>query len=214
MPGNVKKFDPNTFKLAQAYDEQAKEMYANFEKVMQNIQCEAVSTERYSLVRSCADCAKAYKKWLCSVLMPRCEDITSTNPYAIVRNAGQPFPNQTVNPDIQAIGALNPGYNASRNSFIDETIQPGPYRELLPCEDLCYELVQSCPSKIGFACPSKHMPGFNTSYAVRDWTLQEPNCNYPGEPRTRISGAGALQPSSFTALLTIYGLLMAYLTLA
>lgn len=214
MPGNVKQFDPNTLKLAKAYDDEAQQLYGYFQNVMQNIQCETVSTEKYSLVRSCADCANAYKKWLCSVLMPRCEDITSTNPYTIVRNAGQPFPNNTVDSAIQALGASNPAFNASRNSFVDQNIQPGPYKELLPCEDLCYEVVQSCPAKIGFTCPGRHVPGFNTSYAIRDWTLEEPTCNYPGEPRTRISGAGTLQPARIATLLTIYGISMAFWTLA
>ena len=32
-------------------------------------------------------------------------------------------------------------------------VAPGPYKEVLPCEDLCYGIVQSCPAALGFGCP-------------------------------------------------------------
>ena len=37
--------------------------------------------------------------------------------------------------------------------MIDQIIKPGPWKEVLPCEDLCYQLVQSCPAALDFACP-------------------------------------------------------------
>ncbi|KAG9818558.1 hypothetical protein KCU77_g17340, partial [Aureobasidium melanogenum] len=37
--------------------------------------------------------------------------------------------------------------NSSRNpTIIVDTIAPGPYKEVLPCQDLCYSLVRSCPA--------------------------------------------------------------------
>lgn len=56
--------------------------------------------------------------------------------------------------------------NSSRNPLIDDLIQPGPYKEVLPCDDLCYSLVQSCPAALGFKCP---LPGrgLERSYGKR-----------------------------------------------
>jgi len=60
--------------------------------------------------------------------------------------------------------------NQSRNpALIDERIMPGPYKELLPCEDLCYSLVQSCPAAMGFSCPSPGK-GLEAGYNIRDPT--------------------------------------------
>ncbi|KJZ75556.1 hypothetical protein HIM_05019 [Hirsutella minnesotensis 3608] len=207
VPGNDNKF--NNTALAKAYDDQAKAMYANFEKVMMQIPCEAPRIALYSLSRNCDDCKAAYKKWLCSVMMPRCEDFGSSNAFALERNAGQPFPNGTQLPDsVKAVLADRPFSMASRNKFIDETIQPGPYKEVLPCEDLCYEVVQSCPAKIGFKCPQPDMVSFNSSYGLRGLNGSTVSCNYPGEARTPLSAARTLLPSlallcSFSILATV-----------
>ena len=56
--------------------------------------------------------------------------------------------------------------NSSRNPLIDELIQPGPYKEVLPCDDLCYSLVQSCPAALGFKCPLLGR-GLERSYGKR-----------------------------------------------
>jgi calcium channel MID1 len=68
-------------------------------------------------------------------------------------------------------------YNSSRNPIIDTDIKPGPYKEVLPCQDLCHELVQSCPASLGFGCPVEEW--LNASYGVRS-----PNgditCSYLG----------------------------------
>jgi calcium channel MID1 len=67
--------------------------------------------------------------------------------------------------------------NSSRNPIIDAQIKPGPYKEVLPCKDLCYDLVQSCPAALGFGCPEGKW--LNSSYGVRS-----PNgditCSYLG----------------------------------
>ena len=47
--------------------------------------------------------------------------------------------------------------------MIDAQINPGPYKEILPCIDLCYNLEQSCPAALGFACPLEGH-GMNYSY--------------------------------------------------
>ncbi|KAH7166221.1 stretch-activated Ca2+-permeable channel component-domain-containing protein [Dactylonectria macrodidyma] len=194
VPGNDKKY--NNTELATVYDNYAKEMYANFEKVLMQISCEAPPESLYSLARNCDDCKRAYKNWLCTVSIPRCEDFMSNGNFSVVRNVGQAFPNGTKLPSAQRkeLGKT-PAFNASRNSFIDKTIKPGPYKELLPCEDICYEVVQSCPAAIGFTCPQPGFSSFDVSYGRRDKRSSTPSCNYPGEARTKTSSAAAVLPS-------------------
>ncbi|KAI5461106.1 stretch-activated Ca2+-permeable channel component-domain-containing protein [Mariannaea sp. PMI_226] len=187
VPGNDKNF--NNTALAKKYDDYAKAMYANFEKALMQIPCEVSSTSRYSLAKSCNDCKEAYKQWLCTVALPRCEDVASNSTIGIYRNVNQAFPNGTRLPEAQRkeLGQT-PAYNASRNSWIDTMIMPGPYKELLPCDDVCYAVVQSCPAAIGFTCPQPNNPSFNYSYARRNKNPGgEVTCNFPGETRTQIS---------------------------
>ncbi|KAI9158767.1 Calcium influx-promoting protein ehs1 [Paramyrothecium foliicola] len=196
VPGNDLKF--NNTELARAYDNKAREMYGHFERVMMQIPCETDSTSQYSLARNCTDCRTAYKRWLCTVSIPRCEAFDGNNKYSVVRNVGQAFPNQTMLSDEERRKWERiPGHNASRNSFIDQEIQPGPYRETLPCEDVCYQVVQSCPAAIGFQCPQPGMTGFDVSYGKRLDNVTAMTCNYPGESRTRIGAAESTRPRMY-----------------
>jgi len=172
-------YNPNTVPsfshLQQLYDEYATMLYQNFSNSLQLIPCNTTSTAQYSLAKNCDDCAQAYKQWLCAVTLPRCDDYTNDNPYLYRRNVGQPFyQNQTMLSDPILQQPFNPmlgapgnsvaqqqtlistfATNQSRNpTLIDQQIMPGPYKELLPCEDLCYSLVQSCPAALGFNCPA------------------------------------------------------------
>ena len=61
--------------------------------------------------------------------------------------------------------------------MIDEVIQPGPYKEVLPCEDLCYSLMQSCPASIQFGCPYPGR-GLEVSYGKR--SASGLTCSYLG----------------------------------
>jgi len=71
--------------------------------------------------------------------------------------------------------------NSSRNQKIDTEIKPGPYNEVLPCKELCYGLVQSCPAALQFSCPLPRY-GLNNSYG--DWYTDgvgpgQVTCNNP-----------------------------------
>ena len=185
-------YNPNTvpsFSQLQAlYDDYASQLYQNFSYSLQLIPCNTTSTAQYSLARNCTDCANAYKQWLCAVTMPRCEDYTSENPFLYPRNVGQPFfQNESMLVDSVLQQLFNPmssapgnsvaqkqtlistfATNQSRNpTIIDQQIMPGPYQELLPCEDLCHTLVQSCPAALGFSCPSPGR-GLEAGYSPRD----------------------------------------------
>ena len=165
----------NISELTQIYDTNASALYMNFSYSLQQIQCNTSAESSYSLAVSCNDCASAYKKWLCAVTIPRCYDFSSSLPFLQPRNAGQPFLNGTSITDNQL--TMSPITNASRNPIIDNVIRPGPYKEILPCQDLCYDLARTCPAALAFRCPTGKW--LNASYGVRN-----PNgditCNYLG----------------------------------
>lgn len=118
----------------------------------------------FSLAVTCDDCAMAYKEWLCAVTIPRCSDFSSDRPYLRARNAGQQFINgSSISPSSPL--RQNPATNRSRNPLIDNEIKPGPYKEILPCLDVCHTLVKKCPAALGFGCPEGTL--MNMSYGER-----------------------------------------------
>lgn len=209
----------NASVLAKFYDDYAAEAYAFFKKALAQIPCEAPVTQRYSLTRNCSDCDAAYKDWLCSVTIPRCEDFSNNASYLHPRAMSQPFPNgetldnATMSWYAEKYGdgkVLSKAFMESRSSRIDEFIKPGPYKEVLPCDYLCYRLVQSCPSSMGFGCPLFGQKGFNSSYYVKNETNGEVVCNYPGSAHI-FSGSSkdAVSVALTIAVLVLVSLLLA-----
>ncbi len=187
VPTNPNLFSSTTGlpQLAATYDEYAARMYQYFNYSLQQIPCNTTSSAQYSLVRNCTDCARAYKQWLCAVTIPRCEDYDKTGPGLMARNVRQPLVNGSAifdlpgwNADLQQPLLDAVATNSSRNPNIDEKIRPGPYKELLPCEDLCYDLVQSCPASLGFSCPLRGR-GLEQSYGFRSGP-ENLTCSYLG----------------------------------
>jgi calcium channel MID1 len=130
----------------------------------------------FSLAVTCEDCANAYKQWLCSVTIPRCADYSATASYLAVRNAGQDFINGSSLPSDSPY-RKSVASNSSRNSIIDDQIKPGPYKEILPCQDICHTLVKDCPSALGFSCPEGKW--LNASYGYRN-SHGDITCSYLG----------------------------------
>ena len=184
------------------YDNYTLSYYNNFNYSLQQIPCKTTSDAQYSLAKDCDDCANAYKEWLCAVSIPRCEDFSKDEPYLQIRNVGQqfynngsylsdsflnsaytPMPNA---PTLEGTVAFSQTYisslatRSSRNPMIDEQIKPGPYREVLPCDDICYNLVQSCPAALGFGCPYPGR-GLEAGYGSRQGNGNGTiTCNYLG----------------------------------
>jgi len=219
VPSNPRTY-PNISDLRQLFDNYTSTSYQAFNYSLQQIPCNTTSDAQYSLAKNCTDCAAAYKEWLCAVSIPRCEEFslnTSEELHRQPRNMGQPFfdtasmlPASVLNasytpmPDAPTI----PGSNAyqqtyfssnatrhSRNPLIDQSIQPGPYNEVLPCEDLCYNLVASCPASLQFACPYRGR-GLEAAYAPHLDLSGQLSCNYPGAvyPPEHSAGADVLAP--------------------
>ncbi|KAF2205438.1 hypothetical protein GQ43DRAFT_459976 [Delitschia confertaspora ATCC 74209] len=182
VPANPSLF-PDTASLAKKYDDAARELYGNFNKSLSQIACNTTGTAQYSLARNCSDCASDYKNWLCQVLMPRCEDFShpaGLDKGLIPRNINAPFLNGSI-PSINATLMSERNrryYNNSRNPSIDEDIKPGPYKELLPCDDLCNNIVRSCPAQLGFGCPEGGARRW--SYGIRSGNEFELTCGFPG----------------------------------
>ncbi|KAK4910604.1 hypothetical protein LTR49_020736 [Elasticomyces elasticus] len=216
--------NPNNFNISglrAAYDNYTSTFYQQFDYSLQQVPCNTTLDAQYSTVRNCDDCAAAYKQWLCAVSIPRCEDFTNPAAYLQKRNMGQPYfgnasmlPDEVLNekyapmlraPTLAGSPAYNQTFasslatNSSRNpALIDAIIQPGPYKELLPCEDLCYSLVQSCPASFGFGCPYPGR-GLEAGYGVRskNGTLM---CSYLGAVYD-INSAKSLEAPVLTGLL-------------
>lgn len=186
VPANPNKFSPTTGlqDLAATYDQNAAAMYQLFYYSLQQIPCDTTSDAQYSLARNCDDCAHAYKQWLCAVTIPRCEDFSNLSPWLKPRNTAQNFVNGSsltfAANDATGQALLNSvATNQSRNPLIDSAIAPGPYKEVLPCEDLCYDLVQSCPAILGFGCPIRGK-GLEQSYGSRSNDSGIITCSYLG----------------------------------
>lgn len=183
MPSSLK-YKFNDTQLKEVYEKQAREYYENFEKSLAQVACDAASEAQYSLARTCDDCRRDYKNWLCSVLVPRCEDWTAEDDWLQERNINTPFPNGTLpyagnmSKEFNETKRDRFAYSQSRNPMIDETISPGPYKEMLPCDDLCFDIVRSCPAQLGFSCPDPPARAF--SYGRRDPTGDKLTCSFPG----------------------------------
>ncbi|KAI7362639.1 P-loop containing nucleoside triphosphate hydrolase protein [Hortaea werneckii] len=225
VPSNPKNY--STDSLRDLYDNYTSFYYQNFNYSLQQIPCNTDAGSKYSLAKGCDDCARAYKQWLCATSIPRCEDFTNPNWYLQPRAMGH---RSIVNDSYMDMDYLTSSYtpmlgaptldgspkdqtwasalasNSSRNSWIDEEIRPGPYKELLPCDYLCYNLVASCPSALGFACPNKGR-GLETSYGHKP-DNNSIMCSYLGAVYGQNAGDQAIAPvfrvlifASLTALL-------------
>ena len=196
VPANPHTYQ-NSTALANFYDNYASQLYTNFSLSLQLIPCNATSASQYSLSQNCTTCAAAYKAWVCAVTIPRCMDFTTEVSYLQPRNMGQSFYNGTSLPTWDLWGGYNPmpgapfgsiadqqtyitamASNSSRNPLIDSMVKPGPYAELLPCEDLCYNLVRNCPAALGFVCPFPGR-GLEVDYGRRTGPSVL-SCNYAG----------------------------------
>ncbi|KAF1844824.1 calcium channel subunit Mid1 [Cucurbitaria berberidis CBS 394.84] len=177
-------FKLNDTGLKELYDNQARSYYQNFSRSLAQIACDTTAEAQYSLARNCTDCENDYKSWLCTVAIPRCEDWTANGTWLQPRNINAPFPNGTLTFDNNVTKEFNEthrdrfAYSKSRNPMIDELIKPGPYKEMKPCQDLCFDIVRSCPAKLNFACPIG--PAVDHSYGRRDPSGDTLTCNFPG----------------------------------
>ena len=206
VPSNKTSF-PDITSLANAYDQNALAYFQNFSNSLDQVPCDTISSAQYSLAANCNNCTAAYKRWLCAVTIPRCVDFSSTQGYLQGRRLNATFANGTSvlsgSSDIGFGAPINYSIamNTSRNPFIDAVVQPGPYKELLPCKDLCYGLVQMCPASLQFACPLEGK-AMNRSYGSGKNADGIMMCNKPGAI-WGTSGTYLLSPSVLLGLMAL-----------
>ncbi|KAG2734331.1 hypothetical protein G9P44_002337 [Scheffersomyces stipitis] len=137
------------------YDNQARNLFTNFSKAIQQISCDTEDTAQFSPIKTCSDCISSYKDWLCAITIPRCS----------TRN-------------ITGYTERKPG--ESRNSFINDIVMPNlSYYEVMPCVNICEAIVRDCPAQFGFMCPTTNETIRQSYYW--DNGGQWPTCNYVGK---------------------------------
>jgi calcium channel MID1 len=190
-------FKDDDNKLKNLYDKKAELYYTNFTRSLAQVACDTEAEAQYSLARTCKDCENDYKNWLCSVLIPRCEDWNAPGNFLQARNVNALLSDGSLTFAGNLTTELNDtvrkrlSYNSTRNPGIDEVTPLGPYKEMLPCEDLCFDIVRSCPPQLGFACPNS--PARELSYGKKDPNDFELHCNFPGAVvKLNIRGAATM----------------------
>ncbi|KAH9014589.1 stretch-activated cation channel Mid1 [Lactarius deliciosus] len=111
----------------------------------------ACGRDAYSPLQSCADCQAAYRRWLCSISLPRCGEFPQTP------SDPQQQQQQTLAVPTPALVPQTSGMTP-RNAALGNA---GNYTALLPCIETCNAVDRACPVFLGFRCP---LPRF-TAYA-------------------------------------------------
>lgn len=174
VPGNATSF--SVPELSALYDSMAMNRYKNFSKSLQQVSCNVSLDNRFSMFADCDTCDYSYRQWLCATTIPRCADWTNNASYLAPRDIG-----------------------GSRNPEINRLIQPGRYKEILPCRSLCYSLVRDCPTDFGFNCPGKSLIDYSYGEMADDGDV---TCSYPGAVYDG-DGTSFLKPSLKLTLLCI-----------
>jgi calcium channel MID1 len=196
-------------KLRDLYDNITAAYYTNFSNSLAQVACDTAGEAQYSLARTCKNCADDYKNWLCSVLIPRCEDWSAPGVWLQERNVNMPFADGSltfggnVSKEMNETRRMRLGYNSTRNPRIDPVVPNRPYKEMMPCEDLCFDIVRSCPPQLQFSCPNS--PARELTYGKRDPNEVELKCNFPGAVvKLNVRGAvGALKPGVWSVMAVV-----------
>lgn len=142
--------------MAETYEYITTGLYNNFTDALSLVDCDTELDARYSPLRTCADCADAYKNWLCAVSIPRCTSKKSE--FYLKRDR-----------------------KVNRNKLIDLYIKPtSDYYEILPCIDMCHYIVRDCPSKFNFQCPDSNNHQELLLHSYNFWIDMDdnmPTCN-------------------------------------
>ncbi|KAJ3783296.1 stretch-activated cation channel Mid1 [Lentinula aff. detonsa] len=153
-------------------------LIAYFTNFTTTLTTQACGRDYYSPLQTCADCQRAYFRWLCSVSFPRCGEqspstTTTTTASSIQTSSSTGIPTAT--------SALQPQTTSStpRNSAFSSMNMP--YSVLLPCIETCQAADRACPNFLGFACPLTRFNA-NQSYGVGYIDGAEPDQQGLGVP--------------------------------
>lgn len=121
-----------------------------------NLLTTACGRDAYSPLQTCADCHEAYRRWLCTVSLPRCGEFPQTPDPQRQQHAQQ----QTLAVPPAALVPPQPSA-APRNALLGNV----SYTALLPCIETCNAADRACPIFLGFRCPLAKYTA-NASYGV------------------------------------------------
>jgi calcium channel MID1 len=167
-PGSATSYTDDN--LPQSIRDVAVSSLANFTKSLRTFPC---GRDWYSRLQTCSGCQAAYRKWVCSIVFPRC---------------GEPIPEESLRSPSGSLTSqfsLNDGGNGDGQTF---DLNPLPqaalaerkdgvprssflpnmnvaYNELLPCMETCFIVDRSCPPLLGWKCPSV-LVNANVSYGL------------------------------------------------
>ncbi|KAB5589811.1 Stretch-activated Ca2+-permeable channel component [Ceratobasidium theobromae] len=148
--------------LPQSIQDVAVASLSNFTASLRTFPC---GRDWYSRLQSCTGCQTAYRKWLCSVVFPRCGEPISDESLAVSASSSnnQNGSDPALEPLPQAALIQRPANATPRSSFLP-TLNV-VYNELLPCMETCYIVDRSCPPMLTWKCPSVWVNA-NTSYGL------------------------------------------------
>lgn len=136
----------------------------------------ACGRDKYSPIVTCAECQRAYRKWLCSITFTRCGEpspenpasFTSTTPDTSATGLSALQPKDPNNPSVpqkvfSALLAQSTDISKARSRTLPAMGRS--YSMLLPCLETCNAVDRACPPFLGFTCPTSQ---FNAaaSYGV------------------------------------------------
>lgn len=175
VPGNASAFTRE--RLTEVYDNYVGVFLQNFTQALDQVNCDDSLQNMFSIFSTCQMCSQAYTNWACTVNVPRCEDWSNNASYLIPREV-----------------------NNSRNDLINEIIQPGKYKEILPCYWLCYNVATYCPSLFNFLCPSGEYLNLTYGFPSDNGDV---SCSYPGAVYKRANSGVSLRPILWMILMSI-----------
>ncbi|KAL0577405.1 stretch-activated cation channel mid1 [Marasmius crinis-equi] len=138
----------------------------------------ACGRDFYSPLQTCSDCQREYRRWLCTIALPRCGEASSTSTPASASapaSQGQSrrlfarlLSTRDDSQPQQPLSALAP--QPSTASSRSPLLPPfnTSYNLLLPCIETCQSTDRACPVSLGFKCPptNRFQKMANQSYGV------------------------------------------------
>ncbi|KIK55700.1 hypothetical protein GYMLUDRAFT_248510 [Collybiopsis luxurians FD-317 M1] len=137
---------------------------AYFSNFTTTLTTQACGRDYYSPLQTCADCQRAYFRWLCSVSFPRCGEASSASATASSSlSSSSSTGTSSTPPTLTSALQLQSPTSTPRNSAFPSLNTS--YSVLLPCIETCQAADRACPNFLGFACPLARFNA-NSSYGV------------------------------------------------
>jgi len=142
--------------------------FSNFTASLLTFAC---GRDHYSPLQTCANCHEAYRRWLCTVSLPRCGEFPQVQQQQQRSRRQQKPLKPALLPQPSGTAARNPALGNSTG-----------YTALLPCIETCYAADRACPILLGFKCPKGKSSSAQASYGVGFIDIVDPDSDGGGMP--------------------------------